>query len=374
MCHTTHSLKNKRVKDTIFSMEESVMSVRFNKIFAVVAILVLVTVAIGPGVSKAQTTSLLQTVLERGTLKCGVNPTVPGFGFLDSADNTFKGFDPDFCRALASALFGDPTKVEFIPIAAAADRFPKLVAGEIDVLIRNTTFTAGRDTTEGADFAPTTYYDASTIMVRTADDLTSLESLKDLTVCVIKGTTNERAISEAMAAVNTPFQLVSYDTADEVYSSFAGNRCDAVTSDRSQLAGRRSIAAEGADWTILPLNLTKEPLGPAVKSGDSQWLDVVSWTIYATFIFDELGVTQANVDDIVANTTDPELKRLLGVDGEIYKSLGLDAKWAYNIVKNVGNYGEIFDRNLGPDTPIGLERGINNQWTNGGLLYAPPYR
>lgn len=350
------------------------MSVRFNKIFALLAILMLVTVALSPTVSMAQSGSLLDTVKARGTLKCGVNPTVPGFGFLDSADNTFKGFDPDFCRALAAALFGDPTKVEFIPIAAAADRFPKLVAGEIDVLIRNTTFTAGRDTKEGADFAPTTYYDASTIMVRTADGLTKLEDFKDLTICVIKGTTNERAISEAMAAVNTTFKLVSYDTADEVYSSFSANRCDAVTSDRSQLAGRRSIAADGKDWTILPMNLTKEPLGPAVKAGDSKWLDVVRWTVYATFIFDEQGVTQANVDDIVSSTTDPELKRLLGLDGELYKDLGLDAKWAYNIVKSVGNYGEIFDRNLGPSTPLGIERGINSQWTKGGLLYAPPYR
>lgn len=347
------------------------MSARFAKVFALLMVVVLLSVAFAPNTAKAQG-SLLDTVLANGSVKCGVNPSVPGFGFLDG--DTFKGFDPDFCRALASALFGDPTKVEFIPIAAAADRFPKLVAGEIDVLIRNTTFTAGRDTQEGADFAPTTYYDASTVMVRTADNLTKLEDFAGLTICAITGTTNATAISEAMAAVNTTFTLTLFDAADQVYSSFESGACDAVTSDRSQLAGRRSIAADGANWTILPFNLTKEPLGPVVKAGDSKWLDVVRWVVYATFIFEEKGVTSANVDDIKASTTDPELKRLLGVDGELYKQFGLSADWAYNIVKNVGNYAEIFDRNLGPSTPLGLERGINALWSNGGLLYAPPYR
>jgi general L-amino acid transport system substrate-binding protein len=349
------------------------MSNRFGKALALVAVLLLIA-ASAPGLTMAQSASLLDAVKARGTLKCGVNPGVPGFGFLDTASNTFSGFDPDFCRALAAALFGDASKVEFIPIAAAADRFPKLAAGEIDVLIRNTTFTAGRDTKEGADFAPTTYYDASTLMVRTADGLTKLEDLKDLTVCVIKGTTNERAISEAMAAINTSFNLVSYDAADGVYDAFSNNRCDAVTSDRSQLAGRRSIAADGKDWTILPLNLTKEPLGPAVKAGDSKWMDVVRWTVYATFMLEEHGVTAANVDEMVTSTADPELKRLFGLDGELYKDLGLEAGWAVAIAKAVGNYGEIFNRNLGAETPLGLERGLNELWTNGGLHYAPPYR
>jgi general L-amino acid transport system substrate-binding protein len=349
------------------------MSVRFSKIVAFVAVLLLV-VANAPTTTVAQSGSLLDAVKARGMLKCGVNPSVPGFGFLDTADNTFKGFDPDFCRALAAALFGDASKIEFIPIAAAADRFPKLVAGEIDVLIRNTTFTAGRDTKEGADFAPTTYYDASTLMVRTADGLTKLEDFKDLTVCVIKGTTNERAISESMAAINVSFNLVSFDKADEVYDAFSNNRCDAVTSDRSQLAGRRSIATQGADWTILPLNLTKEPLGPAIKAGDSRWLDTVRWVVYATFMLEEHGVSMANVDDVMKTTTDPELRRLLGLDGELYKDLGLEANWAYNIAKTVGNYGEIFNRNLGPETPLALERGLNELWTKGGLHYAPPFR
>lgn len=348
------------------------MRSRFITLFVALLMIAAITT---PAITQAQeNTGLLATVRARGNLICGVNPQIPGFGFLDTADNTFKGFDPDFCRVLAAAIFGDATKVEFRPIAAAADRFPALRAGDIDVLIRNTTFTYGRDTVEGADFGPTTFYDASTIMVRTADNVTKIEDMADFTICAIKGTTNEQAVTEAAAAVNTAVTLVTFDNIDDVIGAFDAGRCDAVTSDRSQLAGKRSTAANGKDWTILALNMTKEPLSPAWKAGDSEWGDVVTWAIYATIMLEEKGITSQNVDEIVANTQDPETRRLLGVEGELHAALGLDAKWAYNIAKQVGNYGEIFERNLGSGSAILLDRGLNSLWSNGGLLYAPPYR
>lgn len=340
-----------------------------------IVVLMLVTLA-APSVTRAQATGLLAKIKERGKLICGVNPTIPGFGFLDTTDNTFKGFDPDFCRVLAAAIFGDITKVEFRPIAAAADRFPALAAGDIDVLIRNTTFTYGRDTKEGADFGPTTYYDGSTIMVRSADKLAKLEDLKDLTICAIKGTTNEQAISEAMAGVNAAFKLVSFDNLNLMIDAFANSRCDAVTSDASQLTGAKSGAKDGANWTIWDLRLTKEPLGPAWKQGDVQWGDVVTWAVYATMILEEKGITSKNVDEMASKSTDAEVKRLLGLDDKspLHENLGLDVKWAYNIAKLVGNYGEIFDRNLGEGSPLKLGRGLNSLWNKGGLLYPPPYR
>jgi len=325
---------------------------------------------------QAQTGGLLAKVKERGKLICGVNPQIAGFGYLDPKDNTFKGFDPDFCRVLAAGLFGDATKVEFKPIAAPADRFIALAAGEIDVLIRNTTFTFERDTRENADFGPTIFYDGSTIMVRTADNINKLEDLKGLTVCALNGTTNAQSITEAMAAIQTKFKLVTFDNLNDVISAFSSDRCDAVTSDSSQLAGARSVATDGPTWTIWDQRLTKEPLGPAIKAGDSQWGDYVRWAIYATFIFEENGITSKNVDEMMKTTTNADVKRLLGLDekSKLNADLGLDPKWAYNIVKQVGNYGEIFDRNLGEGSALKLARGLNNLWTNGGLLYAPPFR
>jgi len=353
------------------------MNLRLAKFGALITALAVTSTVSVSSVATAQTESLLDKVKTRGSLVCGVNPGIPGFGFLDTVDNTFKGFDPDFCRVVAAAVLGDATKVEFSPIAAAADRFPALASGSIDVLIRNTTFTASRDSKEGADYAPTTFYDASTVMVRTADDLATLEDLKDLTLCAIKGTTNERAISEEMTRIGVSFKLQTFDNIDAVIESFDASRCDGVTSDRSQLAGKRSAAANGGDWTILDFNLTKEPLGPAVKQGDSKWLDAVSWAIYATMIAEEKGITSANVDEVVANTEDPETRRLLGLDetSDIYSSIGFtDPKWAYNVIKQVGNYSEIFDRNLGEQSLLKLPRGLNALWTNDGLLYPPPFR
>jgi general L-amino acid transport system substrate-binding protein len=326
-----------------------------------------------PRTTAAQGGTLLDKVRARGKLVCGINGGLAGFGAVDSKTNTYSGFDVDFCRVVAAAIFGDATKVEFKAVAAA-DRFTVIGSGEIDLLSRNTTYTFDRDTKQGADFGPVTFYDGQTVMARAADKLTKLGDLKDLTVCAIKGTTTEQNISDAMKAINTPFKLTTFEKIDQVFEAFTAGRCDAITSDRSQLTSVRATSKTPADFILFDENLSKEPLTPAYKAGDSQWGDVVRWAVYATIDAEELGITSANVDDMAANTTNPEAARLLGKSGELYKSLGLDAKWAYNIIKQVGNYGEIFERNLGEKTPFGLKRGLNALWTKGGLLYAPPYR
>jgi general L-amino acid transport system substrate-binding protein len=353
-----------------------VTKIHFAKKFSLLLILLTIVWLAAPTLTHAQGDSLLAKVKARGKLICGVNPQIPGFGYLDTKDNTFKGFDPDFCRVLAAGLFGDATKVEYKPIAKSADRFPSLATGDIDVLIRNTTNTFGRDTKEGADFGPTTFYDGATVMVRTADKLTKLEDLADLTICFIKGTTSEQAAAEGMASVNKKFKAVAFDDIDQTVDAFSNNRCDAVVSDSSQLAGKQSAAKDGPNWTIWDLRLTKEPLGPAWKQGDEAWGDYIRWAVYATMILEEKGVTSKNVDEMITTTKDAELMRLLGLDAnsKLNENLGLDPKWAYNIVKQVGNYGEIYDRDLGAGSTLKLARGINNLWTKGGLIYAPPFR
>ncbi|MEP7289459.1 MAG: amino acid ABC transporter substrate-binding protein [Chloroflexota bacterium] len=341
-------------------------------ISVVVALFFFVAVAV-PTPTHAQTGGLLAKVKARGKLVCGINNGVPGFGFVDTAKNTISGFDTDFCRVVAAAIFGDATKVDFKPIAAA-DRFTALQSSEIDLLVRNTTFTFDRDTKQGADFGPTIFYDGQTVMARGADKLKELKDLKDLTVCAIKGTTTEQNISDAMAAINTTFKLVTFDNIDQVLEGFSANRCDAVTSDRSQLVSKRATSKDPTAWIIFDANLSKEPLTPAIKAGDSEWGDVVRWAVYATIIAEEQGVTQKNVDDMSANSKNPEVRRLLGTEGKFNENLGLDKGWAIAIIKQVGNYGEIYDRNLGANTPFNLARGLNNLWTQGGLIYAPPYR
>lgn len=326
-----------------------------------------------PHTAQAQDAGLLAKVKARGKLVCGINGGLQGFGYIDSKTNTISGFDADFCRVVAAAIFGDAKAVDFKPVAAA-DRFTAISSGEIDVLFRNTTYTFDRDTKQGADFGPTIFYDGQTVMARVADKLTKLEDLKDLTVCVIKGTTTEQNISDAMSAINTKFKLVPFEKIEQVMESFNGNRCDAVTSDRSQLVSQRAVSKDPAALNIFDVNLSKEPLTPAYKAGDAQWGDVIRWSVYATMLAEELGVTSKNADDMAAKSTSPEVRRLLGAEGELYKNLGLDKGWALNAIKQVGNYGEIYDKNLGAGTPFNLARGLNNLWNKGGLIYAPPYR
>ncbi len=336
-------------------------------------ILVILIALISPILIHAQDTGLLAKVKARGKLNCGINGGVPGFGYVDPNTKAVSGFDTDFCRVIAAALFGDATAVNFITIAAA-DRFTALQSNEIDVLIRNTTYTFERDAKEGADFGPIIYYDGQTVMARAADKITKLADLKGATVCAIKGTTTEQNINDAMASINTKYTLVTHDDINTVMSQFSQNFCDAVTSDRSQLTLLRAASADPAAWVIFDNNISREPLTPAWKSGDAQWGDVVRWSIYATMLAEEDGITSNNLTVTVSNSTNSEVRRLLGLEGNLYEALGFDKSWALNIIKQVGNYGEIYDRNVGTDSPYKIPRGLNNLWNNGGLIYAPPYR
>jgi general L-amino acid transport system substrate-binding protein len=261
--------------------------------------------------------------------------------------------------------------VEFLAVSAA-DRFPKLQSGEIDVLIRNTTFSFDRDTKQGANFGPVIYYDGQTFMVRKADNLAKVEDLNGATICVLKGTTTEQNLADIIAAANIQATTVPFENIDQVIEAFIAKRCDAVTSDRSQLSSRLATAKEGAEWTMFPENFSKEPLAPAIKAGDQPWDDAVRWVVYATIIAEEYGVDSMNVEAKVADAKlAAEAKRLLGVEGDLHTNIGFDKAWAVNVIKQVGNYGEIYQRNLGS---LGIARGPNELWSKGGLIYAPPYR
>ena len=324
---------------------------------------------------------LLGEVQARGNLLCGVNESVPGFGFRN-ADGTLSGFDIDFCKAVAAAVLGDPEAVEYVPLTAQ-QRFTALQSGEIDVLIRNTTFTSSRDGGEGATFLHTTFYDGQGMMVRSDSGFTALEDLANTAICVLSGTTTELNLATRFADV--PYEPLTFEDNEVLQAAFVAGQCDGWTSDKSQLAGVRSAfpEAEGGPDAVVILDETfsKEPLGPAVRDGDSQWAQVINWVVYATILAEELGIESGNLDSF-ADTDSAEIRRLLGLeitgdDGTVSTfdaGLGLEAGWAANVIAAVGNYGEIFARNVGPDTALGLSRGVNDLWTNGGLQYAPPYR
>jgi general L-amino acid transport system substrate-binding protein len=313
----------------------------------------------------------LAEVQSRGTLNCGVNDAVPGFGFRDP-DGNFSGFDVDFCKAVAVAVLGDADAVEYVPLNAQ-QRFTALQSGEIDVLIRNTTWTVTRDATWGL-FAPTTFYDGQAMMVRSEVGAETLEDLEGATICVQSGTTTELNLTDRMRELGVTIETLVFTEIDDTYNTYEAGSCDAVTSDRSQLVARRSVFENPDDHVILDEVMSKEPLGPVVPLGDDQWFNVVKWAVYATIAAEEEGITQANVADEAATSENPVVRRLLGAEGDLGTLLGLENDWVVGVITAVGNYGEIYDRNLGPDTPIGLERGLNNLWTEGGLLYAPPYR
>ena len=293
----------------------------------------------------------LKKVKARGKLVCGVNDQVPGFGFLDKGTGAFTGFDVDFCKAIAAAVFNDTTKIEFRAVNAE-QRFPALQSGEIDVLIRNTTWTLTRDTDNTANFVATTFYDGQGIMVPTKLKVSKLADLKGATICVQKGTTTELNLADQMAANKVDYKPVVVDTADAAIANYEAGRCDAFTTDKSGLISRISTLKAPADTVIMDVTLSKEPLGPMVRHGDDQWHDIVQWTVFTTFIAEEFGVTSANVDDVKAKDTRPEVKRLTGADAnaKMGAKLGLENDFAFNIIKKVGNYAEIYDRNLGPKT------------------------
>ncbi len=323
---------------------------------------------------------LLAEVQARGSLLCGVNEAVPGFGFLNP-DGTRSGFDIDFCRAVAAAVLGDPEAVEYVPLTAQ-QRFTALASGEIDVLIRNTTYTATRDGGEGATFVNTTFYDGQGMMVRADSGFTVMEDLANTAICVLSGTTTELNLATRFAGIT--YTPLTFEDNEVLQSAFVAGQCDGWTSDKSQLAGVRSAfpEAEGGPEALVILEETfsKEPLGPAVRDGDSEWAAVIDWVVNVTIIAEELGITADNVDTF-ADTDNAEIRRLLGLEIEsdsgaavFDAGLGLEPGWSANVIASVGNYGEIFERNVGPSTALGLERGVNALWSNGGILYAPPFR
>ncbi len=312
----------------------------------------------------------LALVKSRGKLICGVNDALPGFSALDKATGQFSGFDADYCRAVAAAVLGDPKAVEFRPLNTG-QRGPALQTGEIDVLIRNTTWTSSRDTTWGL-FAPTTFYDGQGIMVPKKLGAKTLKDLRGATICVQSGTTTELNLTDQMRAAGVDFKPVVFADIDPTYSAYEQGRCDAVTSDKSQLAARRAVMKNPADHEILEVTMSKEPLGPVVPLGDAPWFNVVKWTVFATIQAEEFGITSKNVDEMT-KSTNPDIKRFLTDEG-LAKNLGLSADWTVKVIKAVGNYGEIYERHLGPNTPLNIPRGLNKVWTQGGLLYAPPYR
>ncbi|HEX2884178.1 MAG TPA: amino acid ABC transporter substrate-binding protein [Candidatus Limnocylindria bacterium] len=316
----------------------------------------------------------LALVRERDELICGVNGSLPGFSFLDE-NGDMTGFDADFCRALAAAVLGDAEKVEFRALSTD-QRGPALQTGEVDVLIRNTTWTVSRDTSWGL-FAPTTFYDGQAIMVNASVGAETLADLEGATVCVQSGTTTELNLADAFREIGVDIETQVFADLDPTYQAYEEGRCDAVTSDRSQLVARRTVFANPDDHVILEEVLSKEPLGPVAPLGDDAWFNVVKWTVFATIEAEELGITSENVAD-QATSENPVVQRFVGVtpDGAdpFDSGLGLEPDWVVDVISQVGNYAEIYERNLGPGTPFDLERGLNALWTDGGLLYAPPYR
>jgi general L-amino acid transport system substrate-binding protein len=322
--------------------------------------------------------SLLQQVQNRGTLNCGVNDAVPGFGFQDEAGD-FQGFDIDFCRVVAAAVLGDPEAVEFRPLTAE-QRFTALQAREVDVLIRNTTYTSSRDGTEGARFLYTTFYDGQGMMVRADSGYESLEDMEGETICVLSGTTTELNLESVFQSLGVSYEPLAFEDNEPLQEAFVQERCGAWTSDKSQLAGVRSNFPEEQggpeSLVILEETMSKEPLGPVVRDGDDDWADAVNWAIIATVQAEEFEITSENIDEQL-ESENPEIQRFLGqpVEGEPFDAgIGLPADFAVQVIRAVGNYGEIYDRNVGPDSPLALERGINALWTDGGLHYPPPYR
>ncbi|MCJ7567654.1 MAG: amino acid ABC transporter substrate-binding protein [Anaerolineales bacterium] len=316
----------------------------------------------------------LEAIKSNGVLRCGVNSGVPGFGFINETGD-FVGFDTDFCRALAVSIFNDASAAEFRPLTAA-ERFTALQTNEIDVLIRNTTWTFTRDVELGTDFGPTTFYDGQGMMVRKDSGFSSLADMNGATVCVLSGTTTELNLADAFSARGTSYDPLVFDKSDETAAAYNEGRCDGLTSDKSQLAGLRTTMTNPADHLILPETMSKEPLGPVWAQGDQQWGDLIRWVINGVIIAEEKGITAANVAERAAgDPQDPEVRRLLGLEGSFGELLGLAPDFMVNVIASVGNYGEIYERHLGPEgTDIPRAGSLNALWKDGGLLYAPPWR
>jgi general L-amino acid transport system substrate-binding protein len=318
--------------------------------------------------SAAQT---LKKVQDRGSLLCGVSQGLPGFSNPDDK-GTWTGFDVDVCRAVAAAIFNDATKVKYVPLSAK-DRFEALKSGDIDLLSRNSTWTSSRDASQGIIFAAVNYYDGQGFMVRKSLKVNSALELNGASMCTQTGTTTELNLADYFRANNMKYEVIAFVTADETVKAYEAGRCDAFTTDVSQLYAEKLKLANPADHVILPEIISKEPLAPAVRRGDEQWLVLVRWVQFAMLDAEELGVSSKTVDEAL-KSPQPEIKRLLGVDGTFGEQLGLTKDWVARIVKQVGNYGESFDRNVGTGSKLGISRGLNRLWTKGGIQYAPPIR
>jgi general L-amino acid transport system substrate-binding protein len=335
-------------------------------VFAAVAVLGVVAA------TSAKAGPTLDAIKKNGFLTCGVSTGVAGFSLADS-QGKYTGIDVDTCKAIAAAVLGDATKVKFQPLSAQ-QRFTALQSGEVDILARNTTWTLGREGSLGLEFAPTTFYDGQGFMVAKKLGVKSAKELSGATICVQPGTTTELNLADYFRANKLQLKPVVIEAQDQLEDAFFTGRCDVYTTDASGLASTRVTKATNPDdFIILPERISKEPLAPVVRKGDAEFFDIVRWSVYAMFEGEEKGISSKTVDDML-KTEDPDLKRFLGVTPGNGKSLGIDEKWAYNILKQVGNYGEVFDRNVGSGSPLKLERGLNDLWTKGGLMYSPPAR
>jgi general L-amino acid transport system substrate-binding protein len=334
--------------------------------------IIALAIAIGFGAAAPAGAGPTLAKVKQSGLSCGVPTGIPGFGMPDS-QGKYAGLDVDVCKAIAAAVLGDPEKVKYVPLTAV-QRFPALQSGEVDILSNNTTWTLLRDTELGFNFGPVVFYDGQGFMVPKKLGVKTAKELNGATICVAPGTTSELNLADYFRANKMECQPVVIEKIDESYAAVFSGRCDCISGDASGLAAQRAgRASNPEDYVVLTERISKEPLAPVMRHGDEQWHDIVDWVVYALFEAEEKGITQKNLDEM-AKSEDPNIKRMLGVTPGMGKALGLDEKWAYNAIKAVGNYGEIFDRHLGLNTPIKFERGYNNLWTKGGLIYAMPIR
>ena len=335
--------------------------------------LAVLTTAAVLGVSGfAQAGSTLDAVQKKGFVQCGISDGLPGFSYADAKGN-YLGIDVDVCRAVAAAVFGDASKVKFSPLTAK-ERFTALQSGEVDILSRNSTWTSSRDAAMGISFTGVTYYDGQGFLVNKKLGVTSAKELDGATVCIQAGTTTELNLSDYFRANGLKYTPITYDTSDESAKSVEAGRCDVLTSDQSQLYAQRIKLAAPSEYVVLPEVISKEPLGPAVRQGGDEWFKIVRWTLFAMLNAEELGVDSQTVVDMAQTTKNPDIARLLGTEGEFGKDLKLPKDWAVQIVKQVGNYAEVFNRNVGAGSELKIDRGLNALWNKGGLQYAPPVR
>jgi len=318
------------------------------------------------------TAGTIDDIKKAGVLKCGVSTGLPGFAEADSK-GVWRGLDVDFCRSVAAAVLGDAKKVKYVPLNAK-ERFTALQSGEIDMLSRNTTWTNTRDTTLGINFAGVNYYDGQGFMVPASLGIKSAKELDGATVCIQAGTTTEMNLADYFRANNMKFKAITFDTNDQVDKAFFSGRCDILTTDQSGLYATRTKVDDPSKYTVLPEIISKEPLGPSVRQGDDQWFNAVKWILNAVITAEEKGITSKNVDDAAKNSNDPETRRLLGVEGTMGENIGLDKEAFKRVIKQVGNYSEMFEANVGKNTPLKIGRGVNALWSKGGILYSPPFR